>query len=145
MKRTFVKRGLMSLVAGFFLFGVLMLTAVSAQAQSGATPYTWKGSDQAVLDLEQEVASLYNQLSSLQPGSANYNNKLAHALYYRVIRREVNQGSYVSVAVNTALDIVTNNAGTFSPADGSDMFNDITVDAALRQQMKNNAINLLTL
>lgn len=145
MKRTFAKRGFMSLVAGFFLFGVLMLTTVRAQAQSGATPHNWIGSDQATLKLEQEVTSLYTQLSALQPGTPNYNNKLAHALYYRVIRREVKQGTFVMSAVDTALEFVSNPGGSFASADGSGLFDDITVDAALKQQMKNNAINLLTL
>lgn len=144
MKRTFAKRGLMSLVAGFFLFGVLLLTAGRAEAQTVGTQYEWKGVDEARQALEQEVINLANQLSTMQPGTTNYNNKLAHALYYRVIRQQINQGSPVVSAVDSALDVVSGNSNA-SQAGEPNRFSDITVDNALRQQLKSDAIDLLTL
>lgn len=144
MKRTFAKRGLMSLVAGFFLFGVLMLTASRAEAQTAGTPYTWMGSDEARQELEVAVVDLYNQLALLQPGTPNYNTKLAHAYYYRVIRQQITQGTAVIIAVDSALEIVSGGSDGIKPYDTS-VFDDVTIDAALKQQMKNNAVNLLTL
>lgn len=134
----------MSLVAGFFLFGVLLLTAGRAEAQTVGTPYEWKGVDDARQALEQEVINLANQLSTMQPGTTNYNNKLAHALYYRVIRQQINQGSPVVSAVDSALDVVSGNSNA-SQAGEPNRFSDITVDNALRQQLKSDAIDLLTL
>lgn len=134
----------MSLVAGFFLFGVLMLTAGRAEAQTVGTPYNWMGSDQARQELEQEVVNLYNQLAALQQGTPNYNNTLAHAYYYRMIRREITQGVAVIIAVDNALEVISGDPdGDFQTADSS-AFSDITVDAALKQQLKNDAIVLLT-
>ena len=145
MKRTFAKQGLMSFVAGLFLFGVLLFTAGRAEAQTVTTQYDWMGTDQARVELEQEVTNLYNQLASLQPGTSSYNNKLAHAYYYRMIRRQISQGSSVVTAVDNALEVISGNTNGASQAGDSSSFSDISVDSSLKQQLKNDAIDLLTL
>mgnify|MGYP000735855232 CR=1 FL=1 len=147
MKRTFAQRSLMSLVAGFFLFGMLLLTANRASAQSTmGDPNTWKTSDAAQLVLEQEIVNLYNNvLPGLTPGSVAHNNKLAKAYYYRMIRRQVSQGMEVAVSVNNALDVIAGNNASSSSASGDTDFIDVSIDASLRAQLKAEAVDLLTL
>ncbi|GAB4500059.1 MAG: hypothetical protein OHK0019_37980 [Saprospiraceae bacterium] len=135
----------MSLVAGFFLFGILLLAAGRVEAQTVSTQYEWKGVDEARQSLESAVIGLYDELSALQPGTVNYNNKLSHAVYYRLIRQQINQGNPVVLAVDNALEVVSNSASGSSQATEQGVLSDITVDAALKQQLKNDAIDLLTL
>lgn len=147
MKRTFAQRSLMSLVAGFFLFGMLLLSANRASAQSTmGDPNTWKTSDAAQLVLEQEIVNLYNNvLPNLTPGSTAHNSKLAKAYYYRMMRRQITQGMEVAVSVNNALDVISGNKASSSSANGDLDFSDITIDAGLRAQLKAEAIDDLTL
>ena len=143
MKRTFAKRSLMSLVAGFFLFGFLFLTAGRAEAQTIGGEYNWMESDQAQLSLVTTVNGLYTDLAGLQPGTPGHNNKLAHAVYYRMIHRKIGEGMFVGQATKDALEIFngTNGKGTI----GSSLdLSGVSVDAALKQQLYNDALGLLT-
>ncbi|HRI60185.1 MAG TPA: hypothetical protein PK228_10695 [Saprospiraceae bacterium] len=144
MKRTFAKRSLMSLVAGFFLFGFLLLTAGRAQAQTLGGEHNWFGIDEAQLTLVSTVATLHTDLAGLQPGTPGHNNKLAHVFYYKEIYRNLTAGVYISVAVKEALEIFSGTQGTGTLANGSDVSSAVSVDAALKQQLYNDAVSLLT-
>lgn len=136
----------MSLVAGFFLFGMLMLTASRAEAQTLGGQYNWKGVDQARVDLESEVGNLYNNvLPGLTQGTQNYNNKLAEAYYFRMIHRQIGQGISVPFAVDSALEAISGNTNSASQAGEPNAFSDITVDPLLKQTLKNKAVDLLTI
>ena len=76
MKRTFAKQGLLSLVAGFFLFGFLLLSANRAEAQA-----SWMQPDQAKQVLLSEVNTITGDLQALTTGTPDYKDKLAHVIY----------------------------------------------------------------
>lgn len=143
MKRTFAKRSLMSLVAGFFLFGFLLLTAGRAEAQTLGGEHNWMTSDQAQLELVAKVTTLYTDLAGLQPGTPGHNNKLAHAFYYRMIHRKIGEGVFVGIAAKDALDIFSGTNGGGTLASQLDL-SGVSVDAALKQELYNDAIDLLT-
>lgn len=97
MKRTFAKRSFMTLVAGFFLLGFMLLTAVRAEAQ------TWVAPDEAKTRLVNEVNAQHSIMSSTQPGTNDYANALVRAYYYKAIFALVNDGTSVSQAVTDGL------------------------------------------
>lgn len=97
MKRTFAKRSFMTLVAGFFLFGFMLLTAARAEAQTWVTP------DEAKTRLVAEVNDQHNILSSTQPGTSDYSNALVRAYYYKAIYALVSDGTSVAQSVTDGL------------------------------------------
>ena len=107
MKRTFAKRGFMSLVAGFFLIGMLLL---SAQATAQST--NWVNSDEAKVRLEQAVKDQHQILAS-QPTN---NDAMLHATYYKAIYRLIADGSSVEVAVTEAMGSVLTSVDPAVPA-----------------------------
>lgn len=140
MKRTFANKSLLSHVAGFFLFGFLMLSAVRADAQT----YNWMGSDQAQLTLLAEVTLRQTQLQQQTPGSQGYNDNLAHAYYYKEIHRNIGSGKTVEQSVNDALKIFTDNPGgaSLTPVN---MVTDLTITKPQKEALRDDAIDLLTL
>jgi hypothetical protein len=143
MKRTFAKRSLMSLVAGFFLFGFMLLSAGRVEAQTIGGEHNWVQSDQAQLSLITTVNGLYNDLATLTPGTPAHNNKLAHAVYYRVINRKIGEGMFVGLAAKDALEIFNGKDGVGAIGSQLDL-SGISVDAGLKQQLYNDAVSLLT-
>ena len=107
MKRTFAKRGFMSLVAGFFLIGMLLL---SAQATAQST--NWVNSDEAKVRLEQAVKDQHQILAS-QPTN---NDAMLHATYYKAIYRLIADGSSVEAAVTEAMGSVLTSVDPAVPA-----------------------------
>lgn len=87
----------MTLVAGFFLLGFMLLTAVRAEAQ------TWVAPDEAKTRLVNEVNAQHSIMSSTQPGTNDYANALVRAYYYKAIFALVNDGTSVSQAVTDGL------------------------------------------
>ena len=123
MKRTFAKRGFMSLVAGFFLLGMLLLSAqVTAQSSN------WVNSDEAKVRLEQAVKDQHQILAS-QPTN---NDAMLHATYYKAIYRLIADGSSVEVAVTEAMGSVLTSVDPAVPASstmsgaGQGLLNDAT-------------------
>ena len=123
MKRTFAKRGFMSLVAGFFLIGMLLL---SAQATAQST--NWVNSDEAKVRLEQAVKDQHQILAS-QPTN---NDAMLHATYYKAIYRLIADGSSVEAAVTEAMGSVLTSVDPAVPASstmsgaGQGLLNDAT-------------------
>ena len=102
MKRTFAKRGLMSLVAGFFLFGFMLLSAVRAEAQAN-----WVSSDEAKARLLQEINNVYHPIiASGQPGQQAHDNAMAVVTYYKAIYSLINDGQSVSAAVGQGMSVL---------------------------------------
>lgn len=99
MKRTFAKQGLMSLLAGFFLFGCLMLTAGNVAAQQ----LNWYQSDQAKQILVDEVTDLHNAIPGLT-GIA-LENAYIQVSYYKAIFTRIDGGMSTSEAALDALTI----------------------------------------
>ena len=100
MKRTFANQSLMSLVAGFFLFGILMLTANRSEAQTN-----WKQPADAQLAIKTALGNLRNDVAANPPGSAAYNDAMIHAYYYKAIYVHVDEGMTVADAVKSSLEI----------------------------------------
>lgn len=140
MKRTFANKSLLSHVAGFFLFGFLMLSAARADAQT----YNWMGTDQARQTLLTEVTSVQNDLQQQTPGSQGYNNLLAHAYYYKEIYRNIDSGKTVEKSVNDALNIFTDNPGGASVTSAT-LVTDLTITKPQKAALRDDAIDLLTL
>ncbi len=137
MKRTFANRGLMSVLAGFFLFGFLLLSGNRAEAQT----YNWMQSNEAKQVLLSEVNTVYGNLQQLTPGTQAYNDALAHAIYYRMIYRKVDQGGAVEQSTIEALNVFSTTPGVATGAFAAD----VTVTKALKQVLYNDAVGLLTL
>jgi hypothetical protein len=100
MKRTFANQSLMSLVAGFFLFGILMLTANRSEAQTN-----WMQPAQAQQAIKTEMGNLRNIVAANPPASASYNDAMIHAYYYKAIYARLEEGMTVPDAVNSSLSI----------------------------------------
>lgn len=137
MKRTFANRSLMSLLAGFFLFGFLLLSGNRAEAQT----YNWMQSNEAKQVLLTEVNNVYGNLQQMTPGTQAYNDALAHAIYYRMIYRKIDQGDTVEQSAIQALNVFSTTPGVGTGA----FVADITVTKALKQTLYNDAVGLLTL
>lgn len=106
MKRTFAKRGFQSLLAMFFLVGGLfVMTANRVEAQSTLSApanQTWKAPADAMNTLSAAVNQQHAAMSANPVGSNNYNNALAHAVYYKQIMALIDQGVAVGDAVTQA-------------------------------------------
>ena len=113
MKGTFAKRGLMSLVAGFFLFGFLLLSAGRAEAQTT----NWVGVDEAKVRLEQAVKNQHNVLAS----NPQDMNALVHAYYYKEIYVLINDGVSVQDAVINGLGSISARVDPNLPIDKTKM------------------------
>jgi hypothetical protein len=111
MKRTFAKRGIMSLVAGFFLFGFMLLSAVRVEAQAN-----WVSSDEAKLRLLQAINEEHLVIGASQPGQPAYENAMVAAIYYKAIYVLINDGISVDQAVGQGINALATgrNAG-FTP------------------------------
>jgi len=90
----------MSLVAGFFLFGILMLTANRSEAQTN-----WKQPADAQQAIKTALVTLRNDIAVNPPGSAAYNNALIHAYYYKAIYVRLDEGMTTEASVVDALTI----------------------------------------
>ena len=113
MKGTFAKRGLMSLVAGFFLFGFLLLSAGRAEAQTT----NWVGVDEAKVRLEQAVKN-QNVVLTANPQDMN---ALIHAYYYKEIYALINDGISVPEAVVNGLGSISARLDPNFPIDKTKM------------------------
>ncbi|MCB0542533.1 MAG: hypothetical protein KDC70_03395 [Saprospiraceae bacterium] len=140
MKRTFAKKSPMSLLAGFFLFGFLLLTAGRAEAQT----YNWMQSDQAQQTIKQEVTTLQTSLQGLTPGTQSYNDVLIHAHYYKAIYRRIVGGMSVEQSVTKALDIFPD-AANLSSDTAADSFTGFFVSKSTKESLSNEATGKLTL
>ena len=136
MKRTFAKLSLMSLMAGFFLFGFLLLSANRAAAQT----YTWKQTDQAQQVMLTEVGKQQNALVQAPIGSPAYISALTHTYYYKAIYSRLVNGMDVPQAVRSGLDIFVTNVNN---ADVTDAVSDVTVTSQQRVALFNEAADLL--
>ena len=112
MKRTFAKRGFMSLVAGFFLVGFMLLSAARAEAQ-----VNWVSSAEAKVRLEQEIKDQHIVIGASQPGQPAYENAMVIAIYYKAIYGLIVDGISVEQAVNQGFSVLATgvNAG-FTPS-----------------------------
>ena len=99
MKRTFAKQSLMSLVAGFFLFGML-LTANRSEAQTN-----WMQPAEAQQVLISQLNNLRNDIANNPPGSGAHTNALIHAYYYKGIFVRLDEGMTTEASVMDALTI----------------------------------------
>lgn len=136
MKRTFAKRSLISLVAGFFLFGLLMLSANRTDAQT----YNWKPAGEAQSTLMTEVSNLHGVLKGQTPGTPAYLNTLTHVYYYKAIYNRLNNGMDVPNAVRNGLEIFVSNV---VKADVVDAVSDVTVTAQQKTSLFDEAAALL--
>ena len=138
MKRTFAKQGLLSLVAGFFLFGFLLLSANRAEAQA-----SWMQPDQAKQVLLSEVNTITGDLQALTPGMPDYKDKLAHVIYYRTIYNNIQGGLTVENSTTEALTVFSGNTNPRATQIMVDA--GLTVSKAAGQLLYNQAVGLLTL
>ena len=133
MKLSTTKHGWKALLAGFFLFGLMALTATSAGAQD---IYNWKQSDTAKDLLVNEVRNLQGQIPGLSGNPLN--DAKAKEYYYKEIIHRLGAGAAVGDAVANSLSIYN----TPNPQ-LADKFTDVTVDASLRTVLLADATNLL--
>ncbi len=131
MKRTFAKRGMMPLLVGFFLFGVLMLTAGKASAQT----YNWMQPAQAVPVLLTEAENQKVVVNANTPGTPAYENAMVHVLFYHGIINEIDGGNGVGGAVQAAFDKLTTGSSVYS----------VSLSKSAKQALFNDAVGKLTL
>lgn len=101
MKRMFSKHKLVTFVAGFFLFG-LMLTANRAGAQAN-----WIPPAEAQQILLTELGNLDATMSNNAPGTTAHTDALLHAYYYKQIYVYLEEGKQTEVAAKEAVLIFT--------------------------------------
>lgn len=101
MKRTFAKRGFMSFVAGFFLFGFMLLSSVRVEAQSN-----WVTSDEAKSRLEQAIKDQHVVIGASLPGQPAYEDAMVVAVYYKAIYGLIVDGISVEQAVSQGFSVV---------------------------------------
>ena len=99
MKKVIAKQGLMSLLAGFFLFSFLMLTASRAAAQDA----NWMQTDQAKQVLATAVNDLHTAIPNLQ--GTQKEDAYRHVSYYKAIFAKVDEGVPTHEAAVSALSI----------------------------------------
>lgn len=134
MKKMFAKQGLMSLLASFFLFGLMMFGTNSADAQK--LNYNWKQSDQAQTALGTAVRDLHDLLPGLTGNALN--NTKAKVYYYKEMIHMIQDGTVVPLAVINGLSIFN------TPGSKVDAPTDVVVDNNLRTILQNDATTLLT-
>lgn len=102
----------MSFVAGFFLFGFMLLSSVRAEAQAN-----WVSSDEAKSRLEQAIKDQHVVLGASQPGQPVYEDAMVVAVYYKAIYSLIVDGISVEQAVNQGMSVLATgvNAG-FTPS-----------------------------
>jgi len=103
----------MSLVAGFFLFGFLLLSAGRVEAQTT----NWVGVDEAKVRLEQAVKN-QNVVLTANPQDMN---ALIHAYYYKEIYALINDGISVPEAVVNGLGSISARLDPNFPIDKTKM------------------------
>ena len=143
MKKTLAKQSLLSLVAGFFLFGLMLLSANRAGAQD--INHNWMQSDNAQQVLKAEVGNLSSNLGLLQPGSPAYNDVLSHIYLYKEVYRDlVNNGTDVRQAVENGVGYMH----SFDPSGNTSVVApqpaEITVNATLLTTLQADITDLLT-
>lgn len=131
MKRTFAKQGLMSLLAGFFLFGFMLLTATRAEAQA-----QWKPAPEA-------MGTLLNEVTTLN-GQPQTPDVLIHAYYYKAIYRRIEGGMTVEQSVTDALNIFPESLPLQQGFSGVYEVQDVAVSKPQKQVLQNEATALLT-
>ncbi|MBK7937140.1 MAG: hypothetical protein IPJ82_08585 [Lewinellaceae bacterium] len=99
MKVTTAKHGLRSIVTAFFLFGALLFSASSANAQT----YNWMTESEALTALDGAINLLALDQSNFTPGSTPWTNAENHIHYYKLVYAAINDGSSVPDAVDTTL------------------------------------------
>ncbi|MCC6460171.1 MAG: hypothetical protein IT260_06855 [Saprospiraceae bacterium] len=134
MKRTFAKQGLMPFMAGLFLFGVMLLTTGSVTAQS----LNWKQSDAAKVVLLTAIDGFKADLN--QPAGPVLNNAKAHVYYYKTIYSKIDSGLTTEEAVNAGFDFLTSSQTALNGPSNLD----VTVDKAMRDLLRDDAVSLLT-
>lgn len=138
MKRMFAKQSLMSLVAGFFFFG-LMLTANRSEAQG-----IWKQPADAQQALATAIKTqLYPTMASNAPGSAQYIDAAMHVYYYKAIHANINEGMSVEDAVTKSLNIFPEKTGAGVSSGVNYPEVPVQVDKAKRQVLLADATALL--
>lgn len=101
MKRMFAKQKLMTFVAVFFLFG-LMLTANRSEAQAN-----WMPPAEAQQILLTELGNLDVTMSNNQPGTTEHTDALLHTFYYKEIFVQLEGGKSTEQAAKEAVQIFT--------------------------------------
>lgn len=138
MKRMFAKQSLMSLVAGFFLFG-LMLTANRSEAQG-----VWKQPADAQQALATAIKTqLYPTMAANPPGSAQYIDAAMHAYYYKAIHARIDEGMTVADAVTKSLNIFPEKTGNGVSSGAGYPEVPVQVDKVKRQILLADATALL--
>jgi len=127
MKKTFANRSL-SLLAGFFLFGILLLTASRAEAQT----YNWKTPLDAQQSLLQAMTVQRTNMASLPAGPA-LDNATAHFYYYQSISEKLNEGMFVEKASQVSLEIFRDPSSK-----GTDNFGPVDLGVYLTKADKNS-------
>lgn len=134
----FAKQSLMSLVAGFFLFG-LMLTANRSEAQG-----VWKQPADAQQALATAIKTqLYPTMASNAPGSAQYIDAAMHVYYYKAIHTRINEGMSVADAVSQSLNIFPEKTGSGVSSGANYPEIPVQVDKTKRQILLADATTLL--
>ena len=136
MKRTHAKQSFTALLAGFFLFGLMLFGSTDAAAQVNNINYKWKQSDEAKSALITETQTITASLPNLS--GAALNAAKAHVYYYRSIVNQIITGTEVGQAAISSLTIF--DAG--HSVDNT-TYQDVSVDQTLKNQLFQDAVNLL--
>lgn len=134
MKNAIAKGGLRVFGMSLFLFGVMLLTTGSVTAQT----LNWKQSDQAKAALLTAIDGFKADLN--QPAGPVLNNAKAHVYYYKTIYSKIDSGLTTEEAVNTGLDFLTSSQTALNGPSNLD----VTVDKAMRDLLRDDAVILLT-
>lgn len=134
MKNAIAKGGLRALGMGLFLFGVMLLTTGSVTAQT----LNWKTSDAAKISLLTAIDGFKADLN--QPAGPVLNNAKAHVYYYKTIYSKIDGGMTTEEAVNTGFDFLTSSQTALNGPSNLD----VTVDKAMRDVLRDDAVVLLT-
>ncbi|MCB0543499.1 MAG: hypothetical protein H6575_00725 [Lewinellaceae bacterium] len=137
MKVTTAKQGFRSVLAAIFLFGALLFSASSANAQTNDADLSlnWVTESEALSALENSVGLLVVDQANYPQGSPNWNNIANHINYYKLIMGLIEEGNTVPVSVGN---------GVLMMNDDKNASKDL-VPAATLTQLRADATTLLTL
>lgn len=137
MKVTTAKHGLRSIVTAFFLFGALLFSASSANAQTTDADLTlnWLTESEALVALDNSVNLFVADQSNWTPGSPQWISNENHIAYYKLIMLSIEEGNTVPVSVGNSL---------LGLNDDKSAANDLLPQTTLNL-LKADATNLLTL
>ncbi|MCC6463377.1 MAG: hypothetical protein IT260_23100 [Saprospiraceae bacterium] len=134
MKNAIAKGGLRVFGMSLFLFGVMLLTTGSVTAQT----LNWKQSDEAKAALLTAIDGFKADLN--QPAGPVLNNAKAHVYYYKTIYSKIDSGLTTEEAVNSGFDFLTSSQTALNGPSNLD----VTVDKAMRDLLRDDAVILLT-